>query len=258
MEFKIYKANGELLGNSFTWLFVDEYNNLSVRQIVRSINKIHKKYLKSEYRVNELSKLKTAYFYGAEIDIGNITDLEKFKDFDWANEKEINAKDLEDLFGYYDGLPNNEVLQLDLVYKLRLDEEAVVDIDYYLIYLSPEATERQHLRRKAVKKGIKSKNEPKAFSYSSVFDAIGIRQDDENEIARIISNFKRVIMTLTPLEQNVLAMRYGLDGVDKKSLVDIANELNILTPEDVLDIESKALRKLRHPSRFKAICENSS
>lgn len=30
MEFKIYKANGELLGNSFTWLFVDEYNNLSV------------------------------------------------------------------------------------------------------------------------------------------------------------------------------------------------------------------------------------
>ena len=58
-----------------------------------------------------------------------------------------------------------------------------------------------------------------------------------------------VLKTLTPREENVIKMRFGLlDGVPK-TLEEVGREFNI-TRERIRQIEAKALRKLRHPTRI--------
>jgi len=258
MEFKIYKADGELLGTSFAWIFADEYNDLSIRQIVRSINHIHKKYLKKEFRAEELCKLKTAYLTGAETEIGKLADLDILQGFDWSNEGIIKADDIEELFGYYDGLPTYEVLYFDLLYKLILTDGVVTDIDYFLAYLPPESIDRQHLRRITIKKGSLPTDSNCLRTDKSLLEEIGIDEDDAPKMEKVKAMLGDVIATLTPLEQKVIVLRYGLRGETKHTLYDTATELNIVTTDDVWDIEKKALRKLRHPFRLRMLLGNSS
>ena len=56
------------------------------------------------------------------------------------------------------------------------------------------------------------------------------------------------IETLTPREQQVLKMRYGLDMDRTYTLEEIGNKFNI-TRERIRQIEAKAIKKLKHPSR---------
>ena len=59
-----------------------------------------------------------------------------------------------------------------------------------------------------------------------------------------------VIETLTPREQKVIRMRYGLDNNHPRTLEEVGKEFNV-TRERIRQIEAKALRKLRHPNRSK-------
>ena len=61
-----------------------------------------------------------------------------------------------------------------------------------------------------------------------------------------------VIDTLTPREQKVVRMRYGLDDGFPKTLEQVGQEFNV-TRERIRQIEAKALRKLRNPSRSKRL-----
>lgn len=61
----------------------------------------------------------------------------------------------------------------------------------------------------------------------------------------------RVLETLTTREAGILRLRFGL-GSDPQSLVEIGKRFNI-TRKRVLQIEAKALRKLRHPIRVRQI-----
>lgn len=61
-----------------------------------------------------------------------------------------------------------------------------------------------------------------------------------------------VIETLTPREQKVVRMRYGLDDGFPKTLEQVGQEFNV-TRERIRQIEAKALRKLRNPSRSKRL-----
>ena len=61
-----------------------------------------------------------------------------------------------------------------------------------------------------------------------------------------------VLATLTPREADVLRMRYGLDNEPPKTLEDVGRAFNV-TRERIRQIEAKALRKLRHPSRSKKV-----
>lgn len=61
-----------------------------------------------------------------------------------------------------------------------------------------------------------------------------------------------VIDTLTPREQKVIRMRYGLDDGFPKTLEQVGLEFNV-TRERIRQIEAKALRKLRNPSRSKKL-----
>ena len=61
-----------------------------------------------------------------------------------------------------------------------------------------------------------------------------------------------VLETLTPREQKVLRLRFGLDDGRARTLEEVGKEFEV-TRERIRQIEAKALRKLRHPSRSKKL-----
>ncbi len=63
-----------------------------------------------------------------------------------------------------------------------------------------------------------------------------------------------VLDTLTPREEKVLRLRYGIDDGRPRTLEEVGKEFNV-TRERIRQIEAKALRKLRHPSRSKKLKE---
>ncbi len=63
-----------------------------------------------------------------------------------------------------------------------------------------------------------------------------------------------ILDTLTPREEKVLRLRYGLDDGKPRTLEEVGKEFNV-TRERIRQIEAKALRKLRHPSRSKKLKE---
>ena len=61
-----------------------------------------------------------------------------------------------------------------------------------------------------------------------------------------------VLETLTPREEKVLRLRFGLDDGHQRTLEEVGKVFNV-TRERIRQIEAKALRKLRHPSRSKKL-----
>ena len=61
-----------------------------------------------------------------------------------------------------------------------------------------------------------------------------------------------VLDTLTEREQKVLRLRFGLDDGRARTLEEVGKEFSV-TRERIRQIEAKALRKLRHPSRSKKL-----
>jgi RNA polymerase primary sigma factor len=72
----------------------------------------------------------------------------------------------------------------------------------------------------------------------------------------IVANLKeqtsKVLRTLTPREEQVLKMRFGVGDGAEHTLEEVGRSFNV-TRERIRQIESKALRKLRHPSRSKKL-----
>ena len=61
-----------------------------------------------------------------------------------------------------------------------------------------------------------------------------------------------VLSTLTPREEKVLKLRFGIEDGRTRTLEEVGKEFNV-TRERIRQIEAKALRKLRHPSRSKRL-----
>ena len=84
-------------------------------------------------------------------------------------------------------------------------------------------------------------------------------QDDHVEVPVDAATFTllheqlmEVLDTLTDREQKVLRLRFGLDDGRPRTLEEVGKEFNV-TRERIRQIEAKALRKLRHPSRSKKL-----
>jgi RNA polymerase primary sigma factor len=65
-------------------------------------------------------------------------------------------------------------------------------------------------------------------------------------------NIEEVLSSLTDREAKVLRMRFGLDGKNPMTLEEVGREFGV-TRERIRQIEAKALRKLKHPSRRKKL-----
>ena len=71
-------------------------------------------------------------------------------------------------------------------------------------------------------------------------------------VAGLREQTRRTLKTLTPREEQVLRMRFGVGDGAEHTLEEVGKSFNV-TRERIRQIESKALRKLRHPSRAKRL-----
>ncbi len=75
---------------------------------------------------------------------------------------------------------------------------------------------------------------------------------DAASMSLLKEQLDEVLQTLTPREAKVLRLRFGLEDGNPKTLEEVGKEFNV-TRERIRQIEAKALRKLRHPSRSKKL-----
>ena len=85
-----------------------------------------------------------------------------------------------------------------------------------------------------------------------IVDTTATSPSDSAEAKMLREQLLQVLNTLTPRENEVLRKRYGLDDNRPKTLEEVGREFNV-TRERIRQIEAKALRKLRHPSRTKKL-----
>ena len=81
-----------------------------------------------------------------------------------------------------------------------------------------------------------------------IADEDNISVEDQAEYTMLKAQVSTMLTTLTDREREVVVKRFGLDGNAPKTLEGIGDELGV-TRERIRQIESKALRKLRHPAR---------
>jgi RNA polymerase primary sigma factor len=81
-------------------------------------------------------------------------------------------------------------------------------------------------------------------------NAVDLESSAERMLLR--DRVQQVLDSLSGRERRVLELRYGLDGAPDRTLSEIGDALGV-TRERIRQIEAKALRKLRHPSRSKKL-----
>jgi RNA polymerase primary sigma factor len=75
---------------------------------------------------------------------------------------------------------------------------------------------------------------------------------DDVERHKTTEHILKILKTLTPREEKVIKMRFGI-GVDRDHTLDEIGQYFSITRERVRQIEMKALRKLKHPTRLRAL-----
>jgi RNA polymerase primary sigma factor len=121
-----------------------------------------------------------------------------------------------------------------------------------------EITEKMDMPLEKVRKVLKIAKEPISLEtpVGEEDSHLGDFIEDKNVInpAEAIVNLnlaeqtRRVLATLTPREEKVLRMRFGIGEESDHTLEEVGQDFNV-TRERIRQIEAKALRKLRHPSR---------
>jgi len=129
--------------------------------------------------------------------------------------------------------PTNEEIAQKLLVPTRKVEEVFRAIQDPIALQTPVGDEDTELED-----FIGDKNSPSPYS-----DAEKIETSEQ---------IQRVLKTLTPKEERVIRMRFGIGADKDHTLEEVGRHLSI-TRERVRQIEAKALRKLKHPSRLKAL-----
>jgi len=126
-----------------------------------------------------------------------------------------------------------------------------------------ELAEKLRMPLEKVLKGLKTVKEPLSLE-TPVGDEedsqLGAFIEDQNAIlpidAAIQSNLRetttRVLASLTPREERILRMRFGIGMNSDHTLEEVGLKFSV-TRERIRQIEAKALRKLKHPSRSRVL-----
>jgi len=94
--------------------------------------------------------------------------------------------------------------------------------------------------------------EEDSFLGDFIEDKLVIVPSDAVLNANLSEQTRRVLTTLTPREEKVLRMRFGIGEKSDHTLEEVGRDFQV-TRERIRQIEAKALRKLRHPSRSKRL-----
>lgn len=129
--------------------------------------------------------------------------------------------------------PSNEEIAQKLIVPTRKVEEVFRAIQDPIALQTPVGDEDTELED-----FIGDKNSPSPYS--------------DAERIEVSEQIQRVLRTLTPKEEKVIRMRFGIGAERDHTLEEVGRHLSI-TRERVRQIEAKALRKLKHPSRLKAL-----
>ena len=126
-----------------------------------------------------------------------------------------------------------------------------------------ELAERMELPVEKVRKVLKIAKEPVSLETpigeeedSQLGDLIedpgAINPSEAMVTASLEDQTRRVLATLTPREEKVLRMRFGIGEKSDHTLEEVGQDFEV-TRERIRQIEAKALRKLRHPTRSKRL-----
>lgn len=129
--------------------------------------------------------------------------------------------------------PSNEEIAVKLGVPTRKVEEVFRAIQDPIALQTPVGDEDTELED-----FIGDKNSPSPYA--------------DTEMIEISEHIQRVLRTLTPKEEKVIRMRFGIGAERDHTLEEVGRFLSI-TRERVRQIEAKALRKLKHPSRLRAL-----
>jgi RNA polymerase primary sigma factor len=83
-------------------------------------------------------------------------------------------------------------------------------------------------------------------------DTLAIAPEDGATSGLLREQVDKVLGNLSDRERQVLVLRFGLDDGNSRTLEEVGREFGV-TRERIRQIEAKALRKLRHPSRSKSL-----
>jgi len=129
--------------------------------------------------------------------------------------------------------PTNEEIAQKLLVPVRKVEEVFRAIQDPIALQTPVGDEDTELED-----FIGDKNSPSPYA--------------DAEKTETSEQIQQVLKTLTPKEEMVIRMRFGIGADRDHTLEEVGRHLSI-TRERVRQIEAKALRKLKHPSRLKAL-----
>jgi RNA polymerase primary sigma factor len=126
-----------------------------------------------------------------------------------------------------------------------------------------ELAKELNLDEKKIKNIIKISKEPISLETpvgdsDDAFIKDFIENENEYSPADMVANndlkekVREVLKSLTPREEKVLKMRFGIDVASEHTLEEVGKDFSV-TRERIRQIEVKALRKLRHPSRSKRL-----
>ncbi|MDH4130059.1 MAG: RNA polymerase sigma factor RpoD/SigA [Spirochaetota bacterium] len=138
-----------------------------------------------------------------------------------------------------DQIQNNDMTNVDIASALDIEETSVSDIiNASRDYISLDAPIMFDKKERYLSEILKDGN---------------FKEPEERLIDESLKEtISKSLETLSEKEQKVIKLRYGLDGVDPLSLKEIGKRFN-LTKERIRQIEKKAIRRLRHPSRSQAL-----
>ena len=170
-----------------------------------------------------------------------IADIDDNKSAEVAIVENVQRRDLtpiEEARSYKNLLDKGYLTQSELAKKMGISVEKVREV----IKISQEPV--------SLETPIGEEDDSHLGDFLKDESSLSPEEYTENEILK--EEIKEVLQTLQPREQEVLELRFGLVDGTCHTLEDVGKRFNV-TRERIRQIEAKALRKLRHPSRAKKL-----
>ncbi len=147
----------------------------------------------------------------------------------------------------------NKLMQAGRALVHKLGREPTLDeIAEELSLPAGKARELLKIARQPLSLSAPAGTDDEAQLGDFVEDKRVIPADDAIIETDLNEQIQKVLATLTPREEKILRMRFGIGQHSERTLAEVGNEYD-LTRERIRQIEALALRKLRHPSRGKRL-----